>query len=294
MRSPRLFLWQPDKHMHSTSASSAAAPSAASLKWLWAAVGVLGVSVLALGGTLLVQNLRGGPPAGDSAAGGPAATLAVTAPRTPEAEVLNEKAPPAQSQQAMAALDSGANPTARRAAAPPSPQAYPQDYSQTYAQGYPQPAASPSPVPTQRGEPLQRAVAQRSAAPVCATCGRVESVRAVEQAAPATGVGAVAGGVLGGVLGNQIGKGSGRTAATVLGAVGGGYVGHKVEQRARTTTVYQMRVRMDDGSVRNFTRAQPLAEGTAVRVQGKSLRVDPGADADRAGVEPVRVVDRGY
>lgn len=280
--------------MHSTSASPAAAPSAASLKWLWAAVGVLGVSVLALGGTLLAQNLRGGPPAGDSAASGPAATLAATAPRTPEAEVLNEKAPPAQSQQAMAALDSGANPTARRAAAPPSPQAYPQDDSQTYAQGYPQPGASPSPVPTQRGEPLQRAVAQRSAAPVCATCGRVESVRAVEQAAPATGVGAVAGGVLGGVLGNQIGKGSGRTAATVLGAVGGGYVGHKVEQRARTTTVYQMRVRMDDGSVRNFTRAQPLAEGTAVRVQGKSLRVDPGADADRAGVEPVRVVDRGY
>ena len=42
------------------------------------------------------------------------------------------------------------------------------------------------------------------------------------------------------------------------------------------------------------TAAQPLAEGTAVRVQGKSLRVDPGADADRAGVEPVRVVDRGY
>ena len=280
--------------MHSTSASPAAAPSAASLKWLWAAVGVLGVSVLALGGTLLAQNLRGGPPAGDSAAGGPAATLAATAPRTPEAEVLNEKAPPAQSRQAMTALDSGANPTARRAAAPPSPQAYPQDDPQTYAQGYPQPGASPSPVPTQRGEPPQRAVAQRSAAPVCTTCGRVESVRAVEQAAPATGVGAVAGGVLGGVLGNQIGKGSGRTAATVLGAVGGGYVGHKVEQRARTTTVYQMRVRMDDGSVRNFTRAQPLAEGTAVRVQGKSLHVDPGADADRAGVEPVRVVDRVY
>ena len=294
MRSPRLFFWQPDEHMHSTSASPAATLSAASLKWLWAAVGVLGVSVLALGGTLLAQNLRGGSPAGDSAAGGPAATLAATAPRTPEAEMLNEKAPPAQSQQAMAALDSGANPTARRAAAPPSPQAYPQDDPQTYAQGYPQPGASPSPVPTQRGEPLQRAVAQRSAAPVCATCGRVESVRAVEQAAPATGVGAVAGGVLGGVLGNQIGKGSGRAAATVLGAVGGGYVGHKVEQRARTTTVYQMRVRMDDGSVRNFTRAQPLAEGTAVRVQGKSLRVDTGADADRAGVEPVRVVDRGY
>ena len=106
---------------------------------------------------------------------------------------------------------------------------------------------------------------------------------------------AAVGAVLGGVLGNQIGKGSGRTAATVLGAVGGGYVGHKVEERTRTTTVYQMRVRMQDGSVRSFTRSQPVAEGTPVRVQGKGFRVDDGSgDADRAGTQPVRVVDRGY
>ena len=92
-----------------------------------------------------------------------------------------------------------------------------------------------------------------------------------------------------------IGKGSGRTAATVLGAVGGGYVGHKVEERTRTTTAYQMRVRMQDGSVRSFTRSQPVAEGTPVRVQGKGFRVDDGSgDADRAGTQPVRVVDRGY
>jgi outer membrane lipoprotein SlyB len=128
-------------------------------------------------------------------------------------------------------------------------------------------------------------------APVCASCGRVESVQPVAQAAPATGVGAVAGGVLGGVLGNQIGKGSGRTAATVLGAVGGGYVGHQVEQRTRTTTVYQMRVRMDDGSLRTFTRAQPVAEGTPVRVEGKGFRVD---DRAAAGAQPVYVSDRNY
>ena len=113
----------------------------------------------------------------------------------------------------------------------------------------------------------------RPAAPVCASCGHVESVQALEQAAPATGLGAVAGGVLGGVLGNQVGKGSGRTAATVLGAVGGGYVGHTVEQRTRTQTVYEVRVRMDDGSVRRFTRAQPVPEGAPVRLQRKGFQL---------------------
>ncbi|ADU98041.1 glycine zipper 2TM domain-containing protein [Alicycliphilus denitrificans] len=229
---------------------------AASVKWLWAAVGALGVSVLALGGTLLAQNLRG-----DAS---PAAQATAAALRTPESEIIDEKAPQGQAQQALAATDSRAV-QSRRA---PMPQ----------ADSYLQPAAQ-----------------SRPAAPVCASCGRVESVQAIEQAAPATGLGAVAGGVLGGVLGNQIGKGSGRTAATVLGAVGGGYVGHKVEERTRTTTVYQMRVRMQDGSVRSFTRSQPVAEGTPVRVQGKGFRVDDGSgDADRAGTQPVRVVDRGY
>ena len=111
---------------------------------------------------------------------------------------------------------------------------------------------------------------------------RVESVQAVQQAAPATGVGAVAGGVLGAVVGNQIGKGSGRTAATVLGAVGGGYVGHKVEERTRTTTVYQVAVRMEDGSLRHFQRAEPTAVGTPVVLQGKGFRVDQGGSARAA------------
>ena len=223
-------------------ASNPATGSPAALKWLWIAVGALGVCVLGLGGTLLAQNLQGDAPQALAAA-----------PRTPESQIIDEKAPQTRARQAQAAPVSGAS-----RSAPPA-----------YAQPRPMPAA----------------------APVCATCGRVESVQAIEQAAPATGVGAVAGGVLGGVLGNQIGKGSGRTAATVLGAVGGGYVGHTVEQRTRTTTVYQMRVRMDDGSVRSFTRAQPVAEGTPVRAQGKGFRVD---DRAAAGAQPVYVSDRGY
>ncbi|MGI4779412.1 MAG: glycine zipper 2TM domain-containing protein [Janthinobacterium lividum] len=104
-------------------------------------------------------------------------------------------------------------------------------------------------------------------APVCASCGRVESVQTVRHAVPATGVGAVAGGVLGGVLGNQIGHGGGRAAATVLGAVGGGYAGHVVEGRVRTETRYQVRVRMADGSMRTVeTRtAPPLGKPVTLR-----------------------------
>jgi len=240
----------------------AAAQPTASVKWLWAAVGALGVSVLALGGTLLAQNLHG-----DAA---PSAQAQASAPRTPESEIIKEKTPQRQSQQVPTAIDSRA------------------------PHGTP---VQPQRAPARPADPyLQAATQSRAAAPICASCGHVESVQAVEQAAPATGLGAVAGGVLGGVLGNQVGKGSGRTAATVLGAVGGGYVGHKVEERARSTTVYQMRVRMQDGSVRSFTRAQPVAEGTPVRLQGNSWRVDDGSgDAERAGTQqPVRVVDRGY
>lgn len=40
-------------------------------------------------------------------------------------------------------------------------------------------------------------------------------------------VGTLAGGVAGGVLGNQIGSGSGRTVATVGGALGGAYLGNE-------------------------------------------------------------------
>ena len=121
-------------------------------------------------------------------------------------------------------------------------------------------------------QPAGMPVAQRAAS-ICSTCGRVESVQAIEQAAPATGVGAVAGGVLGAVVGNQIGKGNGRTAATVLGAVGGGYAGHEIEKRTRTQTTYQVRVRLEDGSSRVFTRSQPPAVGTPVVLQGKGFRV---------------------
>lgn len=113
-----------------------------------------------------------------------------------------------------------------------------------------------------------------TAAPAsCASCGVVESVQAVKQQGQGTGVGAVAGGVVGGLLGNQMGKGSGKTAMTVLGAVGGGYAGHTIEKNARSTTSYQMRVRMEDGSLRSFTSANAVAVGARVKVDNGQWRV---------------------
>lgn len=246
-----------------TTNTVAAGPT--SVKWLWAAVGALGVSVLALGGTLLAQNLRGD--------GAPQAQAAAPLPAEPVITQMDRAQTPVQ--QALIA---------------PDPRAIQGTQPQPYAQ--PQPAQR---APVRPADPALRPAAQgRAAAPLCASCGHVESVRAIEQAAPATGLGAVAGGVLGGVLGNQVGKGSGRTAATVLGAVGGGYVGHKVEERVRSNTVYQMRVRMQDGSVRSFTRAQPVAEGTPVRVEGKGFRVDDGGGAvPPQAAQPIHVTDRG-
>ncbi|MFN4119085.1 glycine zipper 2TM domain-containing protein [Acidovorax sp.] len=243
----------------------ATAPHVTTLRWMWAAMAALAVCVLALGAALWAQTRPPASAAADSG-GHPVAAAA----RTPEAEIIDEKMPPALMSKAPTAPKNVAN-----LSAPPAAYAAP---SQPVRAQPPLYAADRAPV-------------------VCATCGRVESVQAVQQAAPATGVGAVAGGVLGAVVGNQVGKGSGRTAATVLGAVGGGYVGHKVEERTRTQTVYQIAVRMEDGSLRRFTRAQPTAVGTPVVLQGKGFRVDDGAAARAAEPYPraqpgaVRVAD---
>ena len=102
---------------------------------------------------------------------------------------------------------------------------------------------------------------------ICHSCGRVESVQAVEQAAQPSGVGMVAGAVLGGVLGNQVGGGNGRKIATVAGAVGGGYAGNEIEKRTRSTATYQVRVRMEGGEVRTFPFAQQPGWSVGDRVR---------------------------
>jgi outer membrane lipoprotein SlyB len=117
----------------------------------------------------------------------------------------------------------------------------------------------------------------------CDNCGVVEGVRAVQRKGQGSGVGMVAGGVLGGAIGNQVGHGNGRAAMTVLGAIGGGLAGNEVEKRMHTETVYEVRVRLDDGSVRTLTERTAPTPGSRVVVEGNSLRVVSGRGTDSGG-----------
>jgi outer membrane lipoprotein SlyB len=107
----------------------------------------------------------------------------------------------------------------------------------------------------------------------CASCGTVESIVTVRREGHGTGIGAVGGAVAGGLLGNQFGRGTGRTAMTVLGAVGGGFAGNSVEKHLRSETDYQVRVRMENGHLRYFTyrQAPPFQQGERVHIEHGTL-----------------------
>ncbi len=127
--------------------------------------------------------------------------------------------------------------------------------------------AKPAPRPAAKPQP-----AERVAAAVCSTCGVVEAVTPFEQKGEGTGIGAVAGGVIGGVLGHQVGGGSGKKAMTVIGAVGGGMAGHEIEKRQRATTLYSVKVRMEDGTLRSVTQSTAPTVGQKVTVEGSQVK----------------------
>ena len=154
--------------------------------------------------------------------------------------------------------------------------------------GVPEAQMALGPAPASQKAPAKQAAkpatpdATRVAASSCANCGVVESVVAVQRQGQVNGignsgigVGAIGGAVVGGLLGNQIGGGSGKTAATVLGAAGGAYAGHAIEKNSKKVTVYQMRVRMNDGTVRTIEQGSSLAAGSRVVVEGNTARVMP-------------------
>jgi outer membrane lipoprotein SlyB len=214
---------------------------------VWVGGGLLSLVTAGMAGALIMRaaSVEPEPPAAPVSTGAPATTAAAaTTAATPGQPVpLVAQAP----------LTSAPN-TAPAAPAAPVARAKPATRHTT--------TAAPAP-------PLKDTT--RTA--LCATCGVVESVSAVQRKGQGTGLGAVAGGVLGGVVGHQMGGGNGKTALTVLGAVGGGLAGNEVEKRARAETSYNVRVRMEDGSLRTIERAQSMAVGTQVIVEGTTLRV---------------------
>jgi outer membrane lipoprotein SlyB len=186
-----------------------------------------------------------------------------------------------------AKLEPGANQPQPALAAQPPAAPYPAQPAPAAAAPYPaQPLASqyparPAPAPIDEPvtrapshKPVQVAAADHASSNWCGTCGNIESIRTITQRAQGSGVGAGAGAVLGGLLGNQIGGGNGRSLATVAGAVGGAVVGNQVEGNMKATTSYEIRVRLDDGTLRTFHQhsAPAWRTGERVRIVKGSLR----------------------
>jgi outer membrane lipoprotein SlyB len=101
----------------------------------------------------------------------------------------------------------------------------------------------------------------------CASCGVIESVRAMQVQGDASGLGAVAGGVTGALVGSQFGNGRGSTALGVVGAAGGAYAGHNIEKNLRKRTSYRVTVRMEDGSARTLYQSAPPEFGVGEKVK---------------------------
>lgn len=109
------------------------------------------------------------------------------------------------------------------------------------------------------------------------TSGRVGTVESITQDAVQNvnnAVGTVGGAVVGGLLGNQIGGGRGQTAATIIGAGGGAFVGNQAAQRSQTI-VWRVGVRYDDGSLATIqqTSAPNLRIGDRVRVTSSGIQL---------------------
>ncbi|RUR66824.1 glycine zipper 2TM domain-containing protein [Variovorax guangxiensis] len=238
--------------MNSTSPleQPAAMRASGSPKVLWAVIGVLAIAVAALGGVLLHRQGQ------ETAA--PASTPVAAAATAPAPDDFKPEAmPPAPAMPPPAVGGyAGAAGTAPRSMAA-VPQAAPAPANSTTVA-----AAEPAPA--------------MPAAPACAVCGRVESVRPVQRQQKTTGVGAVTGGVVGGLVGNQFGHGNGRVATTVLGAVGGGFAGNAIEKHVRTVTVYEVGVRMDDGRLRTVETKTAPPIGKPVTLQRGVLRPADG------------------
>ena len=107
--------------------------------------------------------------------------------------------------------------------------------------------------------------------PVCTTCGTVEGYDPVQVQGSTNGVGAVGGGVAGAVLGSKIAGRNNHTLGAAIGAIGGGLLGNQIEKTQRVSTVYDVHVRMEDGSVRTIRQSSVPVVGQKVTVDGSSM-----------------------
>ncbi len=90
-----------------------------------------------------------------------------------------------------------------------------------------------------------------------------------------SGAGALMGGIAGGAMGNAVGDGSGRTAATLLGIVGGAILGDRIEGSPAAQTQNVQRC-----STQNFYENRTIAYNVVYQYADKQYSVqmprDPG------------------
>lgn len=236
------------------------APTASSAtKPLWAAVGVLGAAVVAMGAGLIYVQTR--------PAAVPPAPQALVAPAPLAAASVPTALPPATQPVAQAPVESHKTTSTPNKAPARTSQSHTATKSGATKSNYPG-ADNASNAPG--NHPVPAPVAK----PICGNCGTVTAVTPIQRDGTGSGGGALAGGVLGAVVGNQVGDGNGKALATILGAVGGGFAGNAVEKKMKKSTVYEVQVRMEDGSSRSFEQATPASVGAHVIVDGNTLQAD--------------------
>lgn len=114
-------------------------------------------------------------------------------------------------------------------------------------------------------------------APLCANCGTVEAINAIQVKGDGSYIGLIGGGLAGAVLGSQIGSGRGRTAAQVLGAAGGALAGREIEKNVRKNTHYEVVTRLESGGTQTVTypSAPAFKVGDRVRIENNLLIANP-------------------
>jgi outer membrane lipoprotein SlyB len=129
------------------------------------------------------------------------------------------------------------------------------------------PAATPGTAPMGVVSPKPKLIQ------VCNECGVVQAINERKERGKPSGVGAVGGAVAGGLIGNQVGNGTGKTVATVGGAVAGGVIGNQIERSMKKRKVWDVVVKMDDGSTQTvkLTAKPELGAGQRVKIAAGSV-----------------------
>jgi len=229
----------PQEEIHMNSTTTPNASGAAGLpRAIWIGGGLMALTIVALATTLVVKG-NGNDTTADNTA-----TPLVATTTTPGA--------PATEQPSVAKSD---------AKAPANESTKPVHHAPT-----------PAHHEAARDNPPSAQQQVAAAAPVCTTCGVIEGYTAVQVQGKNNGVGAVAGGLGGALIGSKIAGRGNHTLGGAIGAVGGGLLGNAIETHERTSTAYDVHVRMEDGSVRTVRQATVPTVGQRVNVEGNTMK----------------------